>query len=111
MVLSHSLTPFDLAQLAPVAALIPPRIEEPAVAIHTPFAERLAGFGFYGPFRVRSGAAVLEDRAGHPLIHVLPVIGPDCARDAAEIAAIALNRLCGFEVADAQTGPMADAAE
>ncbi len=58
------LSPFDPALLAPVAALIPPRNQEPAVAMHTPFAERLAGFGFYGPFRVRAGDAVLEDRAG-----------------------------------------------
>lgn len=105
------LSPFDLTLFAPIAALIPPRIQEPAVAMHTPFAERLAGFGFYGPFRVRSGDAVLEDRAGHPMIHVLPVIGPDCARGAAEIAAIALNRLCGFDAAATQHGPMADAAE
>ena len=105
------LSPFDLALLAPVAALIPPRTQEPAVAMHTPFAERLAGFGFYGPFRVRAGDAVLEDRAGHPMIHVLPVIGPACAREAAEIAAVALNRLCGFEATTTEHGPMATAAE
>ena len=87
------LSPFDLTLFAPIAALIPPRIQEPAVAMDTPFAERLAGFGFY------------------PMIHVLPVIGPDCARGAAEIAAIALNRLCGFDAAATQHGPMADAAE
>ena len=105
------LSPFDLALLAPIAALIPPRNQEPAVAINTPFAERLAGFGFYGPFRVRPVGAVIEDRAGHPFIHALPVIGPADQRQAATIACLALNQLCGFDAADAQTGPMADAAE
>ena len=105
------LTPFDLAQLAPVAALIPPRIQEPAVAMQTDFARRLAGFGFYGPFRVRPVGAVIEDRAGHPFIHALPVIGPADQRQAATIACLALNQLCGFEPARALTSPIASAAE
>lgn len=91
------LTPFDLTAIAPIAALIPPRIQEPPVAAPTAFAARLAGFGFYGPFRVRPADPVIEDRAGHPMIMVLPVIdGPADKRLAAEIACIALNRLCGF---------------
>ena len=111
MVLSHSVAPFDLAQLAPVAALIPPRIQEPAVAMQTDFARRLAGFGFYGPFRVRPVGAVIEDRAGHPFIHALPVIGPADQRQAATIACLALNQLCGFEAAATERGSMAAAAE
>ena len=105
------LSPFDPAAVLMLAAILRPAPQEPAVAIHTPFADRLAGFGFYGPFRVRPVGAVIEDRAGHPLIHALPVIGPADQRQAATIACLALNQLCGFAAADAQTGPMAEAAE
>ena len=81
------------------------------MALHNDFARRLAGAGFYGPFRVRTGDAVIEDRAGQPMILALQVVAPASAREAATIATAALNLLCGFEAADAQTGPMADAAE
>ena len=81
------------------------------MVLHNDFARRLAGAGFYGPFRVRAGDTVIEDRGGHPMVGVLPVVGPDCAREAAVIAAAALNRLCGFETAAVQTCPMAEAAE
>ena len=77
----------------------------------TAFARRLAGSGFYGPFRVRDGEAVIEDRARHPMMLAFQVVGPANAREAAEIACRALNLLCGFEAAPTEHGPMADAAE
>lgn len=102
---------FDLVRPAPVAALIPPPHQEPAVAFHTDFARRLAVAGFYGPFRVRDRDAVIEDRSGHPMILALQVVAPASAREAAEIATAGLNLLCGFERASTQAVPTVDAVE
>ena len=99
------LPPFDPAAVLMLAAILPIAPQEPAVAELTSFAQRLAGFGFYGPFRVRPVGAVIEDRAGHPFIHALPVIGPADYREVATIACLALNRLCGFASAEDKLDP------
>lgn len=126
------LSPFDLAQFEPIAGLIPPIPKEPAVALQNDFARRLALLGHPGPFRSSpSNPGLVLDRADQPLEHVMPTVtGGPARREAAEISALALNRLCGFSAAEdkldpehiddvraesarflAQTGRLADAAE
>lgn len=98
---------FDLPGALLVAALINPPPQEPSVAAPNVFAARLAAMGYYGPFRVRGCVnAVIVDRADHPFEQILPVIEqPGDRRAAAEIACIALNRLCGFPDTAVVNGP------
>jgi hypothetical protein len=113
MVLSHSLTPFDLAQLAPVAALIPPRIQEPTVPTPNPRQIFMAALGMPGPFTTQADQPfVIADRDGTPIMMALPTgSGPLARRDFANVVCAVLNDHCGFEPARALTAPVADAAE
>lgn len=113
MVLSHSLAPFDLAQLAPVAALIPPRIQEAAVPTPNPRAIFMAALGMPGPFRTQADQPfVIADRDGVPIMLAMPTgSGPLARRDCAAVVCAVLNDHCGFEPARVLTGRPADAAE
>lgn len=101
------LSPFDPAELAPVAALIPPRIPEPAVAAQNQFATRLASIGQPGPFTASfSTPGLILNRDGQPFELALPVIeGMADRREAAEITALALNRLCGLAAVEDRLDP------
>jgi hypothetical protein len=71
------------------------------------YARRLKLLGKPGPYKSsphNSGA--VTDRAGHLLVIISPDIsGHPARRDAAEIAALALNRLCGFAAVEDQLDP------
>lgn len=113
MVLSHSVAPFDLSQFAPVASLIPPRTQEPAVAAPNVYARELALLGYPGPYTLQGApAAVVAASNGKPLDLAMPGDdGPANRRRRAALTCLALNRLCEFDAAATEHGPMADAAE
>ncbi len=95
------LSPFDLAALAPLAALIPPRPPEAPVRTsdqHLAEDLRLANRG--GPYSVDGRApAMVIDGAGHVLVHCLPA-PTDLAlgRRLAERFARTLNELAAADV-------------
>lgn len=107
------LTPFDPAALAPVAALIPPCIQEAAMPTPNPRAIFMAALGMPGPYRTQADQPfVIADRDGTPIFLALPTgSGPVARRDFAAVVCSVLNDHCGFEPARAPTAPIADAAE
>lgn len=101
-----NLSPFD-PDLGALAALIPPRTPEQPVQTPNEFARRLSALGRPGPYRSsphNPGAVV--DRADHIFEVICPTVqGAAARREAAEITALALNRLCGFAVIEDRLDP------
>lgn len=98
------LSPFDPDQLAPIAAL---RAQEALVQAPNSFAARMALLGHPGPYQSSaSNPGLVLDRSRHPIEHIMPTIsGGPARREAAEITALALNRLCGFVAVEDKLDP------
>lgn len=98
------LSPFDPDSLAPVAALL---AQEARVQAPNSFAQRMALLGHPGPFQSSaSNPGLVLDRARQPIEHIMPTIsGGPARREAAEITALALNRLCGFVAVEDKLDP------
>ncbi|MEE7478460.1 hypothetical protein [Methylobacterium hispanicum] len=94
------LSPFDPAELAPVAALIPPRTPEPPVARTTEqFAAacRFASLGLRLPMRPGSGVLhAVVDADEHVVAVLIPSGSAVTDRDRAAAFADALNVSAGF---------------
>lgn len=107
------LSPFDLTLVAPLAALIPPRIQEPAVPMPNPRQIFMAALGMPGPYRTQADQPfVIADRDGTPIMLAMPTgSGPVARRDFAAVVCAVLNDHCGFEHSRVLTAPIADAAE
>ncbi|MHB2205022.1 hypothetical protein [Methylobacterium sp. CM6257] len=71
------------------------------------FARRMALLGKPGPYRASySNPGAIVDRADHIVEIICPDIPGAATRcDAAEITALALNRLCGFPALEDQLDP------
>ena len=100
------LTPFDAATIALLGAALTPT-QEPTMQTATDFARRMALLGKPGPYRSSPhNPGLIVDRADDILLIISPTIaGAATRRDAAEIAALALNRLCGFAAVEDQLDP------
>lgn len=100
------LSPFDPEQFEPVADHLA-RSQEPPVQPPNTFARRLALLGRPGPYRSSpANPGLIIDRAGDMLAIVSPEIaGAPVRREAAEIVALALNRLCGFPAVEDRLDP------
>jgi hypothetical protein len=87
--------------------MIVPDIQELPVQIPNAFARRLALLGRPGPYRSSpTNPGLIVDRAGDMLAIVSPEIaGASVRREAAEIAALALNRLCGHPAVEDRLDP------
>jgi hypothetical protein len=83
--------------------------DTPELPVQTPntLARRLALLGRPGPYRSSpTSAGLVIDRGGHMLAIVSPeILGASARREAAEIAALALNRLCGFPAVEDRLDP------
>lgn len=97
--------PFSEAEVLMTRALFIPT--ELTMQTVTDFARRLALLGKPGPFRSSPhNVGLVVDRDGDILLMVSPdVAGGAVRRDAAEITALALNRLCGFQAVEDQLDP------
>lgn len=71
------------------------------------FARRMALLGKPGPYRAsHANPGAIVDRADHIVEVICPDIpGAAARRDAAEITALALNRLCGFPAIEDRLDP------
>lgn len=100
------LSPFDPAQFDPVAACLA-RSQDQSMQTPDTFARRLALLGRPGPYRSSpTSPGLIIDRGGHMLAIVSPEIaGASVRREAAEIAALALNRLCGHPAVEDRLDP------
>ncbi|SFM91614.1 hypothetical protein [Methylobacterium pseudosasicola] len=100
------LTPFDAAMIALLGAVLT-RTQEPTMQTANDFARRMALLGKPGPYKSSPhNPGCIVDRADDILLIVSPTIsGTATRRDAAEIAALALNRLCGFAAVEDRLDP------
>ncbi|MDH2310373.1 hypothetical protein [Methylobacterium brachiatum] len=87
--------------------MIVPAPQELPVQTPNTFARRLAFLGRPGPYRSSpANPGLIVDRAGDMLTLVSPELaGAPVRREAAEIAALALNRLCGFPSVEDRLDP------
>ncbi|AYO81603.1 hypothetical protein [Methylobacterium brachiatum] len=87
--------------------MIVPATHELPVQTPNTFARRLTLLGRPGPYRSSlTTSGVVDDRDGHMLAMISPeILGAPARREAAEIAALALNRLCGFPAVEDRLDP------
>jgi hypothetical protein len=99
--------PYSETEVLTTWPVLPLEMQEPPVQTANDFARRLALLGKPGPFRSSPhNPSLIVDRAGDILLMISPdVMGPATRRDAAEITALALNRLCGFPAIEDQLDP------
>lgn len=96
--------PFSEAEVLMTRPVLPIEMQEPPVQTANDFARRMALLGKPGPYRAsHANPGVIVDRADHIVEIICPDIpGAAARRDAAEITALALNRLCGFAAIEDQ---------
>jgi len=87
--------------------MIIPAPQEPPKQTPNTLARRLALLGRPGPYRSSpTSAGLVIDRGGHMLAMISPeILGAPARREAAEITALALNRLGGFPAVEDRLDP------